>query len=59
MIRSNSADARFDEAGVALTPGVDFDRTRGARHVRLSFAGSPESVREGLERLSSWLKRGI
>jgi hypothetical protein len=27
--------------------------------VRLSFAGSPESVREGLERLSSWLKRGI
>jgi aspartate/methionine/tyrosine aminotransferase len=49
----------LDEAGVALTPGVDFDRTRGARHVRLSFAGSPESVREGLERLSSWLKRGI
>ena len=46
------------EAGVALTPGVDFDRVRGARHVRLSFAGSPESVREGIERLASWLKRG-
>jgi aspartate/methionine/tyrosine aminotransferase len=47
------------EAGVALTPGVDFDRARGARHVRLSFAGSPESVREGVERLACWLKRGI
>ena len=49
----------LDEAGVALTPGVDFDRTRGARHVRLSFAGSPDSVREGVERLATWLKRGI
>jgi aspartate/methionine/tyrosine aminotransferase len=49
----------LDEAGVALTPGVDFDRMRGARHVRLSFAGSPESVCEGVERLASWLKRGI
>ncbi|MBV9567106.1 MAG: aminotransferase class I/II-fold pyridoxal phosphate-dependent enzyme [Hyphomicrobiales bacterium] len=47
------------EAAVALTPGVDFDRTRGARHVRLSFAGSPESVREGVERLRIWLKRGV
>jgi len=45
------------EAGVALTPGVDFDRSRGTRHVRLSFAGSPESVREGVKRLGTWLKR--
>ena len=45
------------EAGVALTPGVDFDRTRGARHVRLSFAGAPENVREGVQRLASWLAR--
>ncbi len=49
----------LDEAGVALTPGVDFDRSRGARHVRLSFAGSPQSVRQGVERLGSWLKRGL
>ena len=45
------------EAGVALTPGVDFDRSRGSRHIRLSFAGSPQSVREGVERLATWLKR--
>jgi aspartate/methionine/tyrosine aminotransferase len=49
----------LNEAGVALTPGVDFDRARGARYVRLSFAGSPESVREGVERLGAWLKPGI
>jgi aspartate/methionine/tyrosine aminotransferase len=49
----------LDEAGVALTPGVDFDRARGARYVRLSFSGSPENVREGVERLGAWLKRGI
>ncbi len=47
------------EAGVAMTPGLDFDRERGARYVRLSFAGSPESVRDGVERLGNWLKRGI
>jgi aspartate/methionine/tyrosine aminotransferase len=47
------------EAGVAITPGLDFDRERGHRFVRLSFAGSPASVREGVERLGNWLKRGI
>jgi aspartate/methionine/tyrosine aminotransferase len=46
------------EAGVAITPGLDFDRERGNRYVRLSFAGSPESVREGVARLGSWLGRG-
>ena len=47
------------EAGVAITPGLDFDRERGSRFVRLSFAGSPQSVREGVARLGNWLKRGI
>jgi aspartate/methionine/tyrosine aminotransferase len=47
------------EAGVAITPGVDFDRERGNRYVRLSFAGSTQSVRDGVERLKVWLRRGI
>ena len=47
------------EAGVAMTPGVDFDRERGTGFVRLSFAGSPQNVREGVERLGNWLRRGI
>jgi aspartate/methionine/tyrosine aminotransferase len=44
------------EAGVAMTPGLDFDRERGGRYVRLSFAGSPQTVRDGVERLESWLR---
>lgn len=43
------------EAGVAATPGVDFDRERGARHIRFSFAGAEGDVREGLSRLRAWL----
>ena len=45
------------EAGVAATPGVDFDRQRGARHVRFSFAGAEADVREGLARLRAWLPK--
>ena len=30
----------LDEAGVAATPGLDFDPVEGAHYLRLSFAGS-------------------
>jgi aspartate/methionine/tyrosine aminotransferase len=43
------------EAGVAATPGLDFDRTRGAHTMRLSFAGSEADVVEGVARLEKWL----
>jgi aspartate/methionine/tyrosine aminotransferase len=43
------------EAGVALTPGLDFDRERGARTLRLSFAGREEDIVEGIRRLGVWL----
>lgn len=43
------------EAGVAATPGFDFDRTRGAHTMRLSFAGSEADVVEGVARLEKWL----
>jgi len=43
------------EAGVAATPGLDFDRTRGAHTMRLSFAGSEADVVEGVARLERWL----
>ncbi len=41
--------------GVALAPGVDFDTRAGHRSVRFSFAGSPEEIRSGLERLGNHL----
>ncbi|MDB5643145.1 MAG: aminotransferase class [Hyphomicrobiales bacterium] len=43
------------EAGVAATPGLDFDRARGSHTMRLSFAGSEADVVEGVARLGRWL----
>jgi aspartate/methionine/tyrosine aminotransferase len=43
------------EAGVAMTPGVDFCETRGATWVRLAYARRTEEVAEGLKRLAAWL----
>lgn len=45
------------EAGVAATPGVDFDPEGGARQVRFSYAGAAADVAEGVERLGNWLRR--
>ncbi|MBL8697694.1 MAG: aminotransferase class I/II-fold pyridoxal phosphate-dependent enzyme [Alphaproteobacteria bacterium] len=47
----------LDEAGVAATPGVDFDRDRGSRFLRFSFAGSNADIREAVRRLKAW--RGV
>jgi Aspartate/tyrosine/aromatic aminotransferase len=44
------------EAGVAATPGVDFDPVRGAGTIRFSFAGPEARVAEGARRLRTWLK---
>ncbi|AWN34766.1 pyridoxal phosphate-dependent aminotransferase [Methylobacterium radiodurans] len=43
------------EAGVAATPGLDFDPAEGAHHVRFSFAGSEADCREAVRRLRGWL----
>ncbi len=43
------------EAGVAATPGHDFDPLRGAGTVRFSFARSTEDMVEGARRLKAWL----
>ncbi len=42
------------EAGVALTPGTDFDGVHGGDWVRLSFAAAPETVAEAVERIVAW-----
>jgi aspartate/methionine/tyrosine aminotransferase len=44
------------EAGVAATPGVDFDPIEGAHYLRFSFAGSEDDCREAVRRLAGWLK---
>ncbi|KAJ8144969.1 hypothetical protein OY671_001950 [Metschnikowia pulcherrima] len=42
------------EAGVALTPGTDFDGVRGGDWVRSSFAAAPSTVAEAVERIAAW-----
>jgi aspartate/methionine/tyrosine aminotransferase len=48
----------LDEAGVAVTPGVDFDPARGHRFIRLSYARTTAEVAEGMDRLAAFLARG-
>ncbi|MEM6740888.1 MAG: aminotransferase class I/II-fold pyridoxal phosphate-dependent enzyme [Pseudomonadota bacterium] len=48
----------LDEAGVAVTPGLDFDPARGASMLRLSYAAGSADVAEGLERLAAFFARG-
>ena len=45
----------LDKAGVAVTPGLDFDPQRGAGTLRFSYAGSSADMRDGLARLASFM----
>ncbi len=47
----------LDGAGIAATPGVDFDRDRGARFLRFSYCGTEADMAEAPARLKAWLKR--
>jgi aspartate/methionine/tyrosine aminotransferase len=42
------------EAGVAATPGVDFDHSRGGRFLRFSYCGPEADMREAAARLKRW-----
>jgi aspartate/methionine/tyrosine aminotransferase len=42
------------EAGVACTPGLDFDTARGNGTLRISFAGATEEMAEAVRRLRAW-----
>ena len=46
----------LEKAGVAVTPGLDFDPVRGATTLRFSYARSSADIREGLERLADFMK---
>ncbi|MFV0359811.1 pyridoxal phosphate-dependent aminotransferase [Tropicimonas sp.] len=45
-------------AGVAVTPGLDFDPHRGHRMLRFSYARATDDIVEGLGRLARFLGRG-
>ena len=43
------------EAGVAVTPGIDFG-PGGEGYLRFSYANSLDNIAEGMDRLGKWLK---
>jgi aspartate/methionine/tyrosine aminotransferase len=45
----------LQEAGVAASPGIDFDRVNGNRFVRFSYAGNRQTIEKALERLKTFL----
>jgi aspartate/methionine/tyrosine aminotransferase len=47
----------LEEAGVAITPGLDFGSNAPERHVRFAYTRSLEDLREGVERLARMLGR--
>ena len=60
-VRDYTGDSRalaaeiLDHAGVAVTPGLDFDPVRGAQTLRFSYARSTDDIREGLARLARFM----
>jgi aspartate/methionine/tyrosine aminotransferase len=48
------AKTLLDEAGVAATPGTDFDAERGNRYLRFSYAGTTPDMAEAARRLQAW-----
>jgi len=45
----------LDQAGVAVTPGLDFDPQRGASWLRFSYARSTADIEEGMRRLAAFM----
>jgi len=45
----------LDKAGVAVTPGLDFDPIRGHQTLRFSYARSTADIAEGVARLKAYM----
>ena len=46
----------LEEAGVALTPGLDFGTYRADQHIRFSYATGFSKIKLGVERIKEWLE---
>jgi len=47
----------LDNAGVAITPGLDFGRHRATEHVRFAYTIAQEKLEDGVARLARYLGR--
>ena len=44
----------LNQVGVALTPGIDFDPSRGKQTLRISYACNTPDIEEGIKRLRDY-----
>src|SRR5476651_28751 len=51
------AKRMLNEAGVAATPGIDFDPVNGHNFLRFCYAGSAAEMHEAVERIGNWLAK--
>lgn len=52
----------LDEAGLAITPGVDFEDPAsglGLRRIRLSYSRRAAEVAEGMDRFKAWWRKNV
>ncbi|MEN8802063.1 MAG: aminotransferase, partial [Thiogranum sp.] len=47
----------LENAGVAITPGIDFGRHKATRHVRFAYTTSMQQLQLGVERIAAYLGR--
>ncbi len=45
------------EAGVAATPGADFDPITGGKFIRFCYAGARDDIELAITRMDAWLRR--
>jgi aspartate/methionine/tyrosine aminotransferase len=48
----------LEEAGVAITPGIDFGAHRAAEHVRFAYTAAMPQLKEGVTRIRDFLAGG-
>jgi aspartate/methionine/tyrosine aminotransferase len=51
------AKRMLEEAGVAATPGIDFDPIDGKHFVRFCYAGSAAEMHDAVARIGNWLTK--
>lgn len=50
------ANALLEEAGVAITPGIDFGDHKASQHVRFAYTTALDRLEEGVERIRKFIR---
>ena len=48
----------LNETGIAMTPGTDFDPSRGRAYMRVSYSGDTDDIIDAMKRLKEWMPSG-